>query len=471
MLHIYNTLTKQKELFKPLTDGKVGMYVCGITPYDYSHIGHARSFIVFDVVVRYLRYLGYKVKYVRNITDIDDKIINRARENQESIQVLTDRYIEAMEEDSRTLNIVSPDEEPRATEYIPQMITLIQNLLDKGYAYIGNTGDIYYHVHKFESYGCLSHRALEDLQSGARVDINEDKKSPLDFVLWKMAKANEPSWPSPWGEGRPGWHIECSVMTLHTLGETFDIHGGGADLKFPHHENERAQSEAATDKKFVNTWMHVGFVQLEQEKMSKSLGNYLTIRDFLKNYDPEVLRYFTLASHYRSPVDYSSDHINTAIKALERLYTALKGLPDLSLTLPPDHTEFEKRFNGAMQDDFNTPEALAVLFELAREINRLRESDLPAAVALGALLLKLSKIVGVLYRSPEEYLQNLKGKHINREKIEQLIEERLQARTEKNWQESDRIRDYLFSEGIILEDGPSGTQWHTVNAAIGNNGN
>lgn len=461
MLKIYNTMSKEKEIFKPLQEGKVGIYVCGITPYDYCHIGHARgTFLIFDMLNRYLKFRGYGVKFVRNITDIDDKIIKRAEEKNEPFQEFTARFIKALHEDEKTLNVLPPDVEPLATEYIQPMQDMIQNLIDKDYAYVGSTGDVYYKVHNFKTYGCLAHRDLDDLQAGARVDINEAKQSPLDFVLWKMAKPNEPKWPSPWGEGRPGWHIECSVMSLLNLGETFDIHGGGADLKFPHHENERAQSEASSGKKFVNIWMHVGFVQLEKEKMSKSLGNFLTIRDFLQHYDAELLRYFSIASHYRSPVDYSKDHIETAGKALDRLYTTLRGLPNINVNEAQKDSEFETRFIEAMDDDLNTPEALAVLFDLAREINRIRETNLEAATKLGSLLKKLGNVLGLLYRSPEEFLQNLSGKEIDATEIEALIAARNAARKAKNWAESDKVRDDLLARGISLEDTPGGTIWH-----------
>jgi len=460
MLQIYNSFSKKKEIFKPLIPGKVGIYVCGITAYDYSHIGHARSFLVFDMVVRYLRFRGYQVKYVRNITDIDDKIIKRAEENKEPFLALTERFVQALHEDSRVLNIISPDEEPRATEYIPEMINMIKTLINKGIAYIGTTGDVYYNVHQFSSYGCLAHRDLEDLHAGSRVSVNEAKENPFDFVLWKMAKPGEPSWSSPWGEGRPGWHIECSAMSLKTLGETFDIHGGGADLKFPHHENERAQSEAATGKTFVNIWMHAGFVQQDKEKMSKSLGNFLTIRDFLKKYNPEVLRYFTIASHYRNPVEYSLEHIDSAAKALERLYIALRGLPVLHSTTLPTESEYEERFNTAMEDDFNTPEAIAVLMELARELNRMRDNQQEFALPLAALLKKLGNSLGLLFESPESFLQNLNGKEIDRQEIEKLIELRNLARNNKNWKEADRLRDELLALGISLEDTAFGTLWH-----------
>lgn len=463
MLKIYNTLSKEKEILKPLTPGKIGLYVCGITVYDYCHIGHARSSLVFDIVVRYLRFSGLEVNYIRNITDIDDKIIKRATENQESIEALTDRFIKAMHDDMYVLNLIPPTLEPRATEYVPQMIDMIQQLINKGYAYVGSNGDVYYNVHQFSSYGCLSHRALEDLEAGSRIDINEAKKSPLDFVLWKMAKPGEPKWPSPWGAGRPGWHSECSVMSLENLGETFDIHGGGQDLKFPHHENERAQSEVITGKKFVNIWMHAGFVQQSKEKMSKSLGNFLTIRDFLKDYDGEVLRHFTIASHYRSPVEYSKENMGSSIKALERFYTALRGLPiaDLNEANALKNSEFEHRFCVAMDDDFNTPEALAVLFDLVREINRLRETNLAEVGPYAALLKKLGGVLGLLSHNPETFLQGDQTSSEAQE-IEALIEQRNLARKNKDWAQADRIRQNLTDRGITLEDAAGKTLWRKL---------
>jgi cysteinyl-tRNA synthetase len=459
MLKIYNTLSKEKEVLKPLSPGKIGLYVCGITVYDYCHIGHARSFLVFDMVVRYLRYRGYDVKYIRNITDIDDKIIKRAEENNEPIEFLTNRFIQAMHEDMRALNLLQPTLEPRATEYIGQMIEMIQTLIEKGYAYIGTNGDVYYEVHKLKSYGCLSHRDLEDLQAGSRVDINEAKRNPLDFVLWKMAKPGEPHWSSPWGEGRPGWHSECSVMSLQNLGETFDIHGGGLDLKFPHHENERAQSEVVTGKKFVNIWMHAGFVQQSKEKMSKSLGNFLTIRDFLTENDPEVLRYLALGSHYRSPVEYSAENIESCIKALERFYTTLRGLPNFESIAAPKNSEFEQRFCMAMDDDFNTPEAIAVLFDLVREINRLREAHPQEIGPLVVLLKKLTQVLGLLNNDPDTFLQGEKTSSLEAEEIEALIEQRNLARNNKDWAEADKIRLELTNRGITLEDTAGKTLW------------
>lgn len=476
MLKIYNTLSKQKEIFKPLQPGRIDIYVCGVTPYDYCHIGHGRVFLIFDVVIRYLRSIGFVVNYIRNITDIDDKIINRAQEKNIPFTALTAEFIQAMNTDFQNLNILTPTTEPRATDYIQQMIDMIQQLVNKGYAYVGETGDVYYDIQKFESYGCLSHRDLEDLKAGSRVEINDAKQHPFDFVLWKMAKPNEPSWESPWGLGRPGWHIECSAMSLAQCGETFDIHGGGPDLKFPHHENERAQSEAANDKKFVNYWMHVGFVQQDKEKMSKSLGNFLTIRDFLKHYHPEVLRYFSIMSHYRSPIDYATDNIDAAGRGLSRLYTALRGI---SLEKPVEkntlssallvadqsiQASFEQKFQDAMDDDFNTPEAIAVLFEIAHEINRQRETEPEKAFMLAAHLKKLGNILGLLYSEPEAFLQNASGKAIDiaPQEIEQLIAARDQARKSKQWTESDRIRDILLEKGISLEDTAAGTTWHVM---------
>ncbi len=465
MLKIYNTLSKQKEIFKPLQPGRIDIYVCGVTPYDYCHIGHGRVFLIFDVVIRYLRSISFEVNYVRNITDIDDKIINRAQEKNISFSALTAEFIQAMNTDFQHLNILPPTAEPRATNYIQQMIDMIEQLVDKGYAYVGETGDVYYDIQKFESYGCLSHRDLEDLKAGSRVEINDAKQHPFDFVLWKMAKPKEPSWESPWGLGRPGWHIECSAISLVQCGETFDIHGGGPDLKFPHHENERAQSEAANGKKFVNYWMHVGFVQQDKEKMSKSLGNFLTIRDFLKHYHPEVLRYFSIMSHYRSPIDYATDNIDAAGRGLSRLYTALRGI---SLENPVEKNTltiqslFEQKFEDAMNDDFNTPEAIAVLFEIAHEINRQRETEPEKAIVLAIRLKKLGNILGLLYSEPEVFLQNASGKAIDLafSEIEQLIAARDQARKSKQWIESDRIRDILLEKGIVLEDTAKGTTWH-----------
>ena len=462
-MQIYNTLSKSKEAFRPLKPNKVSLYVCGVTVYDYCHIGHARVYLAFDVIIRYLRYRGYEVNYIRNITDIDDKIIKRAQERNIGIETLTHELIHAMQEDFRTLNILDPTVEPRATDYIPHMIEMIQNLLDKGYAYQGDNGDIYYDVQRYGEYGCLSHRNLAALQAGARIEVNESKRNPLDFVLWKVAKPGEPSWAAPWGYGRPGWHIECSAMALQELGKTLDIHGGGPDLKFPHHENERAQSEAVNGKTFVNYWMHVGFVQQDKEKMSKSLGNFLTIRDFLKEYDPEVLRYFAIGSHYRSPVDYTLEHLSVASKALDRLYSALRSVEEMqenvkstdksfteAQAIQNSQTEYESRFQAAMEDDFNTPEAIAVLFDIARSINTLREenasndtriANYKKAIYLGGLLKKLGNLLGLLEKSPQAFFQNLQGKIIDSQKIEELIAARMEARNAKDWELSYKIRD------------------------------
>lgn len=410
MLQIYNTFTHKKEPFNPLIPGHISLYVCGITVYDYCHIGHARVFVAFDVIVRFLRASGWTVRYVRNITDIDDKIIKRAQENDEPIDALTARFIQAMNEDAKALNVISPDEEPRATRHIETIITMVKELQANGFAYVADNGDVYFQVDKYQSYGELAHKDLEQLQAGARVEVVAQKHSSLDFVLWKKAKPGEPSWDSPWGQGRPGWHIECSAMSTHCLGDTFDIHGGGSDLVFPHHENERAQSECATGKTFVNTWMHVGFVQVDKEKMSKSLNNFFTIRDVLKEYDPEVIRYFLIASHYRSPVNYSKDLLEQAKNALERLYTALRGI---DLSVPADQTStgiFRERFFEAMNDDFNTPIALSVIFDLVHALNSAREKAAAETTALAQLLKSLGNILGLLERDPQVYLQGGGGR-------------------------------------------------------------
>ncbi len=479
MLQIHNNLTKRKEPFVPIDPKNVRMYVCGMTVYDLCHLGHARVLVVFDVVSRYLRrvYGAEHVTYVRNVTDIDDKIIQRANERHEDIDRLTGRYIEAMHEDAAALGVLPPDEEPRATRHMGEIIDMIQTLVDKGYAYQASNGDVYYDVSRFEHYGQLSGKNTDDLRAGARVEVDTAKQDPLDFVLWKAAKPDEPYWESPWGKGRPGWHIECSAMATCCLGNHFDIHGGGLDLQFPHHENEIAQSEAATGEKFVNVWMHNGFVRIDEEKMSKSLGNFFTIREVLEKYKPEVVRFFILNSHYRSPLNYSDKHLNEAKAALDTLYTALRGL-DLAKGL--DTPEFARRFTSAMDDDFNTPEAIAVLFELAREINRLRGGDASAAGRLGAELKRLGGCLGLLERDPEEHFKGIGAGIVVQPKagkiemkghaptvvtdlseagIDVLIEKRAQARKNKNWAESDRIRDQLAAQGIVLEDGPQGTTW------------
>ena len=455
-LALYNTLTKTKELFKPLVDNQVRMYVCGMTVYDFCHIGHARVMVAFDVVARWFRHRGYDLTYVRNITDIDDKIIKRANENGETFQQLTERMIAAMHEDEARLNVLRPDQEPRASQHIDGMFAMIQTLIDKGYAYAPGNGDVYYRVGKFEGYGKLSRRKIEDLKIGARIEVDEAKQDPLDFVLWKAAKPGEPSWSSPWGEGRPGWHIECSVMSTCCLGNTFDIHGGGPDLVFPHHENEIAQSEAATGELYAAAWMHAGAVRVDGEKMSKSLGNFFTIREVLEKYHPEVVRYLLVSSHYRSAINYSEDNLKEAKGALERFYNALKGLPD---AVPAGGDAFAERFAAAMDDDFNTPEACAVLFEMVREVNRLKESDAEAAAALAARLRQLAEVLGVLQLEPEAFLQAGAAGKVDAAEVEALIAARLQARADKNWGESDRIRDQLTAMGVVLEDGKGGTTW------------
>ncbi len=452
MLHITNSLTRTKEAFVPLVPGRVRMYVCGMTVYDLCHLGHARVFVVFDMAVRWLRASGYEVEYVRNITDIDDKIIRRAQENGEPPAALTERFIAAMHEDERALGVLPPDHEPRATRYVAQMLAMIERLQDKGLAYAAPNGDVYYSVRGFPAYGRLSGKSLDELRAGERVEVDLNKRDPMDFVLWKAAKPGEPAWESPWGPGRPGWHIECSAMSAELLGRHFDIHGGGQDLQFPHHENEIAQSEGAHACTFVNDWMHNGFVRVDNEKMSKSLGNFFTIREILQNYDAEVVRFFILRAHYRSPLNYSDAHLDDARSALTRLYTALKGAP--LETVPVDWaTPVAARFRAAMDDDFNTPEAIAVLFDLAGEANR---GDAAAA----RLLRMLGGTLGLLQREAEVFL---KGKvpagGLDETAIESLIAARQAARKAKNFAESDRIRDELAAAGVILEDGPGGTVW------------
>ncbi len=478
MLQIHNNLTKRKEPFVPIDPKNVRMYVCGMTVYDLCHLGHARVLVVFDVVSRYLRrvYGAGHVTYVRNVTDIDDKIIQRANERHEDIDRLTGRYIEAMHEDAAALGVLPPDEEPRATRHMGEIIDMIQTLVDKGYAYQAGNGDVYYDVSRFGRYGQLSGKNTDDLRAGARVEVDTAKQDPLDFVLWKAAKPDEPYWESPWGKGRPGWHIECSAMATCCLGNHFDIHGGGLDLQFPHHENEIAQSEAATGEKFVNVWMHNGFVRIDEEKMSKSLGNFFTIREVLEKYDPEAVRFFTLNSHYRSPLNYSDQHLDEAKAALTTLYNALRGVTPVE---GGEVQAYTARFEAAMDDDFNTPEAIAVLFELAREINRLRGSDAQTAERLAAELKRLGGCLGLLERDPEDFAKGRRGTVVqpktrkialkghaptvifgsSEAEIDALIEKRAEARKNKDWAESDRIRDQLAAQGIVLEDGPQGTTW------------
>jgi cysteinyl-tRNA synthetase len=471
-LKIYNTLTRKKEEFQPRVAGKVGMYVCGMTVYDYCHIGHARVMVVFDTVARYFRHKGYELTYVRNITDIDDKIINRANENGEAFTALTQRFIDAMHEDERALSVLPPDIEPKATQSIPAIIAMIETLIDKGLAYVGGNGDVFYSVSKFKTYGKLSGKNLADLQAGERVDVDLAKQDPFDFVLWKMAKADEPSWASPWGQGRPGWHIECSAMSTCCLGNHFDIHGGGMDLQFPHHENEIAQSEGATDETFVNVWMHNGFVRVDNEKMSKSLGNFFTVREVLKQYQPEVVRFFILQSHYRSPLNYSDEQLFDAKGGLNRLYTALRDVEVLDVSIEND---YKIRFEKAMEDDFNTPVAISVLFDLARELNKMKEGNLEKTNQLATSLKVLGGLIGILQDSPEEFLKrprlvNISSSlhvtstmsaslEVNRGApwIQQQIQNRLDAKKSKNWSLADEIRNELKQQGVILEDKPDGT--------------
>jgi cysteinyl-tRNA synthetase len=454
MLKIHNTLTRQKDTFHPLLPHKVGMYVCGVTVYDYCHMGHARTYTSADVILRYLQWRGYDVNYVRNITDIDDKIINRARDNNETCEALTQRFIQAMHEDFAALGLLSPTHEPMATEYIPQMVKLIETIIANGHGYLASNGDVYFDVRRFPEYGCLSHHNIDQLESGARVEVTDVKHDPLDFVLWKLAKPEEPSWDSPWGKGRPGWHIECSAMSMKLLGEHFDIHVGGRDLIFPHHENEIAQSVAASKKQFVNVWMHAGFLQIDKEKMSKSLGNFVTIRDVLRDHSAETLRYFLIANHYRSPLVYTENALVQARQSLIRFYTALRFLPPAERAA---NTTFEHGFAEAMDDDFNTPIALSVLFELAHEIQRLREKDNQTAASHGALLKYLGNILGILQSAPEEFFQA--GSEASAADIEALLSAREQARRDKNWIEADRIRDKLAAMSIIIEDGVGSTTW------------
>ncbi len=461
MLKIYNTLSRQKETFQPLHEGKVNMYVCGMTVYDYCHLGHARVLVAFDLIVNYMRSQGYDVTYVRNITDIDDKILNRAAENGEPFEKLTDRFITAMHEDEAKLGVTSPSMEPRATEHLPEIIAMVENLVENGYAYAADNGDVYFAVTKFADYGKLSKKNLDELLSGARVEVADSKKDARDFALWKAAKEGEASWDSPWGPGRPGWHIECSAMSTGCLGSTFDIHGGGPDLPFPHHENEIAQSEAATGQKYVNYWMHAGAVRVDDEKMSKSLGNFFTIREILEKYHPEVVRYFLVSSHYRSSINYSEDHLLEAKAGLERFYTALRAYGDV---VPLDLQALEgsenyRRFVTVMDDDFNTREAIAVMFDLARELNTQSKVDAEAAKQLAAELKGLGALFGLLQAEPESFLQAGADDAISAEQIETLIADRTQAKKDKNYARADEIRQELLAQGVVLEDSREGTKW------------
>jgi len=471
VLRIHNSLTGRKEPFVPLVPGQAGMYVCGITVYDHIHVGHARSQIAFDIVRRWLRAGGLNVTYVRNITDIDDKIIDRARERNEPYEALTARYIASMNEDFAALGIEKPDHEPRATAFLPQIIDMIERLVSRGYAYVGSNGDVFYAVAKFAAYGKLSGKKLADLRAGARVDVDEAKRDPADFVLWKRAKAGEPAWDSPWGAGRPGWHIECSAMAVAILGPRFDIHGGGMDLKFPHHENEIAQSCAACDAPFASVWMHNGFVRVDDEKMSKSLGNFFTVRDVLPRLRPEVLRAFLLSSHYRAPVNYTDENLRLADAALQRIYLALRDVKGDATLFPAEKrvaSPFSPQFAEAMDDDFNTPGAIAALQDIARELNVAKSAgDGLKASALAAELRHLGSILGLLGHPAEEWLStgsslaedgSVSGS-LDPAAIEEHIAARIEARRLRNWPESDRIRDELAAAGIVLEDGPAGTTW------------
>jgi cysteinyl-tRNA synthetase len=467
MLKIYNSLSREKQVFTPIQLNTVHMYVCGMTVYDFCHLGHARVMVVFDMVSRWFRASGYNVTYVRNITDIDDKIIKRANDNKETIGELTQRFIDAMDEDSAKLGIIRPDIEPRATQHVQGMLDMIGQLIDKGHAYQAANGDVFYSVRSFNDYGKLSGKSLEDLRAGERVEVDTFKKDPMDFVLWKSVKPNEPNWDSPWGKGRPGWHIECSVMSAEHLGAHFDIHGGGQDLQFPHHENEIAQSEAAHSCTMANYWMHNGFVRVDDEKMSKSLGNFFTIREVLQKYDAEVVRFFILRAHYRSPLNYSDKHLDDAKQALTRLYTALRGVEVaeaiIDWTQPP-----AAKFKAAMDDDFNTPEAMAVLFDLANEVNKTNATE------AASLLKNLGAVIGLLQRDANAFLQGTVGSvstsqtqstsatgemELTKSSIDSMIELRLAAKKSKNFAEADRIRKELADAGIILEDTPQGTTW------------
>ena len=456
-MKIFNTLSGKKEAFKPIDEKSVRMYICGMTVYDDTHIGHARTFLSFDLIVRYLRNIGFKVTYVRNITDVDDKIISRAKELNLDPTDLVQKYINSMQEDFESLGMINPDLEPRATENINSIISLIETLIDKGHAYEGDS-DVYFSVESFKSYGKLSGRNLEDMLAGARVDIDVDKKNPSDFVLWKK-DTDGIKWDSPWGPGRPGWHIECSAMSIDALGETFDIHGGGSDLKFPHHENEIAQSECVTGKEFAKLWMHTGSLRIDKEKMSKSLGNFVTVKESLKNHSPEVLRLFLISSHYRSPLNYSDESIEDAKSSLDRLYNSIKDLQ--YLTKESDKSEYSDKFHNAMQDDFNTPSAISVLFEIARQVNSLKKDNkIEEATKLASELYDLSSILGLLQKDPNDYFRD--GINISESQIQSLIDKRNKARTEKDFKLSDKIRDDLLEMGIALEDRNNETVWRKV---------
>ena len=458
MVTIYNTLTQRKEPLQPLEPGKIRLYVCGMTVYDFCHLGHARMLLAFDVVVRYLRFSGYDVTYVRNITDVDDKILARAVENDESFTAVTDRYITAMHEDEAALSIVRPDKEPRATAYIDQIVSMIEKLLVSDHAYRAENGDVYFSVSSFPDYGKLSKKKPDELLEGARVEIGELKRDPRDFVLWKAADDNAVGWDSPWGYGRPGWHIECSAMSTCALGDTFDIHGGGSDLMFPHHENEIAQSEAATGATFAKLWMHNGPLRIDDEKMSKSLGNFFTVREVLATYKPEIVRHLLISSHYRSPINYSQQSLSQSVKAVERFYHCLKDL-DLAATKTLTNSRFEKAFRRAMDDDFNTPEALSVLFEMVSEIHQLKGEDPALANQLGALLVRLGGSLGLLQAEPAAFLQHSVNSDLDTAEIDRLVAERVAARASQDWRRADEIRDQLSELNVVIEDSVGGSTW------------
>jgi len=457
VITIYNSLTQQKEKFTPINPGRVGIYVCGITTYDYCHVGHARMLVAFDVIVRHLRWSGYKVNYVRNITDIDDKILNRAAENGELFSDLTERFIRAAHEDEKALSILPPDSEPRATQHIEQIISMIEVLVRNDSAYRADNGDVYFAVKNFPDYGKLSKKKLDELLDGARIEIGELKRDPRDFALWKASPDDGVGWDSPWGYGRPGWHIECSAMSTCCLGNHFDIHGGGSDLLFPHHENEVAQTEAATGEKFANVWMHNGPLRVDNEKMSKSLGNFFTVREVLAKYPAEVVRHLLIASHYRSAINYSEQSLELSGKALTRLYNALKGL-DLKNAKSLTNSRFEKAFKAAMDDDFNTPEAISVLFEMVKEINKEKSVNPELANQLGGLLVRLGSQLGILQSDPALFLGYAEA-DVDSAQIEQLIAAREQARADKDWKKADQIRAQLTAMKVVVEDGSGGSRW------------
>ena len=458
MVNIYNTLTQRKEPLQPLEPGKVRLYVCGMTVYDFCHLGHARMLLAFDVAVRYLRFSGYDVTYVRNITDVDDKILARAVENDEPFTAVTDRYITALHEDEAALSIVRPDQEPRATGHIDQIVSMIEKLLVSDHAYRAENGDVYFSVSSYPDYGKLSKKKPDELLEGARVEIGELKRDPRDFVLWKATDDNAVGWDSPWGYGRPGWHIECSAMCTCALGDTVDIHGGGSDLMFPHHENEIAQSESATGATFAKLWMHNGPLRIEDEKMSKSLDNFFTVREVLATYKPEVVRHLLISSHYRSPINYSQQSLGQSVKAVERFYHCLKDL-DLAAAKTLTNSRFEKAFRCAMDDDFNTPEALSVLFEMVSEIHRIKHENPALANQLGALLVRLGGSLGLLQAEPAAFLQHSVEADVDKAEIDKLVAERVAARASQDWRRADEIRDQLSALNVVIEDSAGGSTW------------